>query len=307
MGKRGQPRASPRYGNRLGHAIFHWCIQRFGVVPAYVMLMLIIPYYVVFRPSARRSAAPYLRHRFPDLSPVQRLAATVKYFYAFGQVLIDQAAMGVLGADAFKVEFPGAGQLYESARARSGIVLLTTHAGAWQTSMASMDALNVPVHFHLRLEPHTTGRHFFDLAGNRKRFNIISPDGFLGGMVEMTNALNAGECAAVMGDRAWGGRTRRVPFLGDEADFPITPYHLALLTGADVGVLLTVRTGRCAYRIEHVRITQDQDFRSMPREEAIDLLLQRYVKCLEEYLERNPLMWFNFFDFWDDGEKSQAG
>lgn len=115
----------------------------------------------------------------------------------------------------------------------------------------------------------------------------------------MTNALDAGECVALMGDRAWGGRTRQVSFLGEGAEFPIAPYHLAVLTGAELVVLLAVRTGKFAYRLEHVRITEGFDYSSMSRDEAIAELLRRYVKCLEEYLAKNPLMWFNFFDFWN--------
>ncbi len=295
MAERG---GSPDYGGRAGYAIFHWCLRRLGVLPAYALLMVIIPYYVLFRPSARRSAAHYLTHRYPNMSRIRRLVTTVQYFKTFGRVLIDQAAMGVLGPDRFTVDFPDAQRLYRLARSGRGLILLTTHAGNWQTAMASMSDLDVPVHFHLRLEPHTGGRHFFDLAGDRKRFRIVSPHGFLGGMVEMTNALNAGECVAVMGDRAWGGRTRPASFLGQMAGFPITPYHLAVLTGAELVVLLTIRTGKCAYRIEHVRITGNGDCGTMSREEAIDKLMKRYVNCLEEYLAKNPLMWFNFFDFW---------
>ena len=37
----------------------------------------------------------------------------------------------------------------------------------------------------------------------------------------------------------------------------------------------------------------------MPRDQAVEELLGRYVATLEDYVQDNPYMWFNFFDFWD--------
>ncbi|MHC4696025.1 MAG: LpxL/LpxP family acyltransferase [Planctomycetota bacterium] len=297
---------SPDYGGHLGHAIFHWLIRWLGVRPAYVLLALVVPYYVIFRRSARQAAAPYLRHRFPQLSSLERFMKTVRYFYTFGQVLIDQAAMGILGPEYFTVELPGSETLHGLAHNDAGLVLLTSHAGGWQTAMAKMDALETPVHFQLQLEPHTAGRHFFDLAGQSARFHVISPSTYLGGMVELAHALHVGECVAVMGDRAWGGRTRTTPFLGEPAAFPIAPYRLALAAEADLVVLLTVRTGKCAYRIEQTRITKPADPTTLSREESVDALLRAYVRCLEDYVARYPLMWFNLFDFWNPGRENAS-
>ena len=78
----------------------------FGVKPAYAFLSLLMPYYVLIRASARKGAAPYLKHRFPGDSPLRRLWRTAVYFYKFGQVLIDQGVMGLLGRERFHVDFP---------------------------------------------------------------------------------------------------------------------------------------------------------------------------------------------------------
>lgn len=229
----------------------------------------------------------------------------VRHYYAFGQVLIDQAAMGVLGPARFSVDFPGAAELHHLAQERRGLVLLTSHIGNWQTAMANMGDLEVPVHFQLQLQDHTEGHHFFDLAGEQRRFRIVSPRGFLGGMVELAGALQAGECVAVMGDRAWGGKTQTATFLGEPAQFPITPYHLTVRTGSELVVLLTARTGKCAYRIEHTRITDADVLTGMSRDEAVTELMRRYVACLEDYVARYPRMWFNFFDFWSRSRENE--
>ena len=194
--------------------------------------------------------------------------------------------------------FPGERELYDLARTGRGLVLLTTHAGAWEPAMAQMDALDVTVHFQFQLEEHTAGRHFFDLAGQQSRFRIVSPSGFLGGVVELTQALRQGDCVAMMGDRAFGARTASVPFLGEPAFFPAIPYHLALRTGAEIVALLTVRTGERSYLIETFNLREGAPLENLTHEEAIRECLRRYADRLEGYLEKHPYMWFNFFDIW---------
>jgi predicted LPLAT superfamily acyltransferase len=294
--------ASPNYGGKLGFGFFHVLIRLLGVRAAYVWLGFVVPYYVLLRPSARRSASHYLRRRFPARGPAWRFFATIRYFFRFGQVLIDQGVVGIRGMDALRVEFPDERELYDRAHQRKGLVLLTSHVGGWQSAMACMRFLELPVHFQFRREAHTEGRHFFDLAGLSGAFRIVDPAGFLGGMVQMTGALAAGECVSVMGDRAWGARTLATPFLGAPAAFPISAYHLATVTGADLVALLTVRTGPLTYRIESRCLTDGLDRAALSREEAIAELLRRYAAFLESYLEKHPFMWFNFFDFWAEGK-----
>ena len=304
-GSSGKAHNTHAYGSRIGYGIFHLLIRATGPIPAYLLLAFILPYYLLIRTSARRSVYYYLRHRFPDQGRIRRLLTAAYYLYQFGKVLIDQAAMGILDRDCFHVEFPGRENLYNLAQKRSGMVLLTTHAGNWQTAMATMDHIGTRVNLLFNIA-NDEGRHFFDLAGQRDRFHFIPPSGFLGGMVEATNALKAGEVVAIMGDRAWGARTMEMEFFGEKAAFPITPYYLVAATGADLVVSLTVRTGRLSFNIGASHISSDRDWTQVPREEAVKTLLQRYVACLEEYLEKNPYMWFNFFDFWGANKKEIA-
>ncbi len=301
-GKKRRIRHSPDYGGKTGHLIFQWVIRRLGPRPAYVLLGFVVCYYALARQNARKSASYYLRHRFPGDGNVKRFFRTIYYFYQFGQVLIDQAAIGILGKDRFLIEFPESEKLLNLAKKRNGIVLITSHVGNWQTAMSSMEELELPISFLFQLEEHTKGRHFFDLSGEKNRFNTISPSGFLGGMIEVINALKNGECIATMGDRAWGTRTKRIDFLGEKAPFPIMPYHLISITGAYLVMPLIVRTGPLAFRIESTYLSEGTDWADwtkVPRDEAINVLSGRYVRALEGYLERYPYMWFNFFDFWN--------
>jgi len=291
--------SSPNYGGYWGHRIFQIVISFSGVVPAYILLLFVAPYYVLCRPAARRSASFYLRKRFPGDNRFLIFLRTFKYFYIFGQTLVDQAVAGILGEECIDFEFPDGEKLLRKINDRKGVILLTSHLGNWHIAMGTMGEFGYSVHFHFQLEEHTEGRHFFHLTDKRGKFKIISPTGFLGGMVEITNVLESGGCVAIMGDRAWGAKTARMKFLGAEAVFPISPYYLASITGAEIFMLLPVRTGKLSFRIDTVEITRGLDLKAMPRDAAVNTLLACYVENIEKCLESHPYMWFNFFNIWD--------
>lgn len=290
---------SPRFGGKLGKSIFNIALRWFGPSVTYFMLIFVIPYYVLIRKSARDSAYPYLSRRFPGQGPFKRLISTFRFFYQFGLVLIDQAAMGILGIERYEIDFPDEGKFYELAQKKRGIVLLTSHVGNWQVAMSSLGELKIPVHLIFKLDEQASDNHFFDLMNKRDQFHFIDPEGFLGGMVEAANVLKEGNCVATMGDRPFGAKTISTKFLGQDASFPLSPFQMAVTTGAYLVVLLTARTGKMSFHLDYEVISERFDLDNMSRDEAYQILLRCYVECLENYLDKYPYMWFNFIDLWN--------
>lgn len=292
------------YGNKSGYMIFRWSIALFGVRFAYVILVFVIAYYVIFRPSARRIASHYLRHRFPGISFLKRWWYTYKYYYHFGLCLIDQAAISILGIDAYRFDFVGADEVKTLAREGRGIVLLTSHAGVWQQAISTLDFINRNTYVNIRREYHSQTMGLDDFRKTKNELVIVSPDGFLGGLPELSTALLRGNLVAVMGDRVYGeGVGEKAIFLADEALFPLMPHHLSLTTGSDMIVLLTRRVGRQHFIFEATVKRITGELRDMDRSEARSALLRWYVGILEEYVEQYPFMWYNFFDIWENKRK----
>lgn len=291
------PKKASRYGHRAGHRIFRWVIRHLGVGPAYAVLVPVIGYYVFCRPSVVRAAAPYLRRRFPGRSRWGRLWLTYRHCYQFGLCLVDQAASGILGPESLRIEFPDAEVLRRLSGENRGLVFITSHVGIWQQAISVLGFMRRPVFLHLRRDAasESMGLAAFGEPGPR----IVSPDDFLGGIPELSSALTHGNIVAVMGDRGFGSATcARVGFLGEDAPFPLLPYHLALTTNSDIAVFLTSRIGRMRIRLRVDVIRMTPDWRDLDKEEARTRLLCRYAGLLEDHLREHPLMWFNFFDFW---------
>jgi predicted LPLAT superfamily acyltransferase/glycosyltransferase involved in cell wall biosynthesis len=295
------------YGSKWGIQFFYILIRFFSIHAAYYLLGLVVPFYAL-RPKIFREAGHYLKRRFPHDGLLRRCVRTMQYIYQFGLVLIDQAAMGLLGKDAFKVEFPEDYKLYNLAKESKGIVLLTSHVGTWQIAMAHMKCLGKPVNFIMHLDKNRPDLNFFDLSGDRNQFKIIDPVMFAGGMIPATNALLEKECVSVMGDRKMEWPTCNAPLLGEEAGFPLVAPQLAVVTDSDLVMFLTYRTGKLAYKIEYINLSLELAKEAgggerLTKKERVQRYVELYARHLESYVSRNPYMWFNFFDFWKKGPK----
>jgi len=92
-------------------------------------------------------------------------------------------------------------------------------------------------------------------------------------------------------------RISRASFLGEPAPFPQGPYILAHLLECRVYLMFCLREqGRYRIFFEHfaerIRLPRHE------REAALAKWVERYARCLEDYSQRAPLQWYNFFDFW---------
>lgn len=296
---RSKQRTAPDYGGKAGYGFFFFVIKHLGLWPAYFCLNFVIPYYIILRPAVRKSARYYLQKRFPEDSSLRLLLRTVKYLNEFARVLVDQAATGILGTEKLKVEFPESEKFYALAKGQESIVLLTSHFGFWQTAMAKMEEFPKPINFLLQVDKHMQGRHFFDLTGDKEKIKFIDPTGFMGGLIEATEALQRGECVSIMGDRVMGWRSSKSKFWGREASFPLTPHHLAVSTSSRLIMFMTLRTGTMSFRIKAIDLSREIEYSGSADKKAV---MQRYMDLyahyLEEFTEQDPYMWFNFFDFW---------
>jgi predicted LPLAT superfamily acyltransferase len=286
-----------KYGGKYGNAFFHHIIRRFGVTPAYLAVLgLAVPYYSVIRPSVRKSIYPYIERRFPGQNAWMRFVNSSRHLVNFSETLVDQAAAGILGTQRLNFDFPSGELLREVSRRRKGLVVLTAHVGNYFASMVMGQYLDIPMNVVIDTQNYQ-GNHFFDLTKEKIPFRIIPPT--FEGLITATNALRTGEIVALMGDRKDNTRTIEVNFLGSPVEIPATPYHLAYATGADVGVLLSARTGKLHVRMDFEVIRENSEWQNLGKEAAIHRMAQAYADRLERYVNRYPFMWYNFFDFWE--------
>jgi predicted LPLAT superfamily acyltransferase len=282
----------------LGHYIFYGMILLGGQIGAYLLLWPVITTYVICSRKIHRLTAPYLEKRFPGHGRLARWRDTHRIMLNFGRVLVDRAWLGLRRGAELRGRLEGREELLALADEGRGVVLLTAHVGNWQSAMAHLTGFRVPINSLMHYQEEAVAKHFFDLRRRKLPFRIIKSDSFMGGMIESTGALQRGEVVTVMGDRYAGGPFVEVEFLGSRVRLPAAPYALAAATGSPVAVLLAAKTGRRDYTLKLWAVFRPEPTDRENRRHDLEKWARRFAGALEDYLERYPYQWYNFFDFW---------
>ena len=93
------------------------------------------------------------------------------------------------------------------------------------------------------------------------------------------------------------GRVSHVPFLGQRAPLPQGPWVLAALLGCPVRLLFCLRTG-ANWEVAIEPFAERVVLARGDRQAMVDGYVARYAQRLEWWARRDPLQWYNFFDFW---------
>ena len=299
-GQDGKSWSARSVGSRWQHQFFYTLIRLAGRRTAYVMTAFVALYYVLFRPSVRARSRPYLSRRFPGRNALLRLWDSYRITVEIGEVLVDRAALGILGPGQLAVRHSRREDLMERIREGRGLILVTAHAGCWQFAMESLRMLDTPVSLLLHREEGDVDLHIFEHRGDDAAFRIIDPAGLLGGALEMLQVLKHGEVLCIMGDRAMGGdrSTVEVEFLGGRVRVPFTPYQLASATGAPVVVIFPYKSGPGNYSLRVAKVIRVPGGLGRTPE-AYRPYAEAFIRALEGFVADRPYQFFNFFDMWN--------
>lgn len=298
--------SSKSIGSRFQHGIFYALIRLGGRPAAYLLLRFVVLYYVLFSAAVRARSLPYLSRRFPRKGRLGRLLDCYRLSYGIGEVLVDRAALGILGTDRVTVSTTERAKVQELVLEGKGLIMVTSHVGSWQGAMAALGFVGTPVNLLIHRQEGDLDRHYFE-HGGKSPYRIIDPAGYLGGTLEMMAALKRGEIVCIMGDRAMGSESGTIfaQFLGGPVRFPFSPYKLAAASGAPVAVVFPIKTGTDSYALNLAKVLRipHQGGRSG---EPYRPYVEEYVAVLERFVEEHPYQYFNFFDMWENGEDAQS-
>lgn len=288
------------YGTNWGHAFFHWVIRVSGKRPAYFCLYFVVFAYVAFYPSVREHCRPYLTRRFPGIGQMGLFFRSYRLALNLGKILIDNAAMEILGPSCISADFRDPGDYDRLRVLDSGFIILMSHVGCWQVAISALSKLNRPVNLLMLTQEKKLNRH--GTTGQTSRFKVINPDQFLGGTLDILNVLKNNEILCIMGDRLFGNPAYALDmdFLGNKALFPFSAYKLAAIAQKPIVVLNTFKTGHSEYELALQKIIHVPAKRGKTGD-AYKPFAREYVSSLEAYTREHPYQFFNFYDMWGDG------
>lgn len=298
--------AARRRGNRLGLWFFKAAVRLFGLRGAYGLLYFVCPYYLLFDRAAVRGSLAYLRRRFPHDGTVKQLWHVYQLFISQGRSLIDRHYL-VAGLGKLDITLHGREKIAPLLEhPEQGFILLTTHMGNWQVAMTVLTAFNKPVCLLMRPEDNPAVKDSLQVDSQSAAVKVLSPESFLGGVVELLGLVQSGHIVSIMGDRSYGYTSVTVPFLGDLARFPCGAFSIAAAAGCPVVVLLSARQGLRTYRVDIAAVFRPAYAPGGNKRRQLQQWVGEFACMLEEYAQAYPLQFFLFHDIWAEATETTA-
>ena len=279
-----------------------------GLRCAYITLVPVAFYFMLFAPTARRSSRLYRNRFMPDhTSWLRLLVDDYLHFFSFGRILLDRISK--LADPKSPIQFTVAGQdnISDALAVGCGAVILSAHCGNWEAAshcLASNTA--VPVNIVMYEAHNGPMRQLHDNLQGNPKFRVINAGEGEQTSLHIIAALQRGEIVVMHGDRSMNDSTVTVDFLGDVARFPMGPHMVSAITGAPLIHVFSMREELYRYKIIVDKPLQLHFTAREHREDELKEWVGNYACRLEEILHKYPFQWHNFYDFWEDGSSGKS-
>jgi len=279
-------------GTVVGYKIFVFLIQKAGVKSAYVLLYFVASYYFLFLKKSNKAISYYFKERL-KYSRFKSKKMVFKSYYTFGQTIIDKISISAGMRNKFTYEFDGIQTLKQLLADKKGGVLISAHVGNFEIAehfLGDID-LNFQINLVTTDLEHSAIKNYLESVTQKAtvKFIIIKED--LSHIFEINAALANNELVCFTGDRYFeGSKFLTENLLGKEAKFPAGPFLIASRLRVPVVFVYVMKEPNLHYHL-YAREAEVKH-----RDEKG--LLKEYVKSVETILQKYPLQWFNYFDFW---------
>jgi predicted LPLAT superfamily acyltransferase len=280
-------------GTVLGYKIFVFFIQKVGIKFAYTILYFVASYYFLFLKKSNQAIFYYF-HRRLGYSKWKAKTMVYKSYYTFGQTIIDKIAISAGLRKKFTYEFDGIELLYKLLDDKKGGVLISAHMGNFEIAEHFLGELNADFHINLvttDLE-HSTIKNYLEKVTKKSNIKFIIINEDLSHIFEINAALARNELVCFTGDRYFEGvKALFDKLLNEEANFPAGPFLIASRLKVPVVFVYVMKEPNLHYHL-YAREAQVKH-----RDEKG--LLKEYISSVEMMINKYPLQWFNYFDFWN--------
>ena len=276
------------------HKALIGCFKVLPMALLYFFMALVVPFYMLFNHQGYLSIYHYL-HQRQGWGPLKAFGGCYVNHFLFGASLMDRFAS--YAGRKFRVKKTGLEVFDNLAGQEQGFIMLSSHIG---NSEMSGYMLSTPLK---RMNAITFPGEKATVRSNRDRMlevnniRLISADG-LDWLFTLNAALSDGEIVSIHADRLFGSsKALKVKILGAEAQIPMGPFNLAATRCLPVTAGFCMKTGFKSYEALQYRL-DTPEMETMSKTEKMDYLAARYAATVNAILEKWPLQWYNFFEFW---------
>lgn len=273
-----------------------WIALNIGYRAGRILLYPICLYFLIFSIDARRASAGYLRR---ILGRRPRMADLFRHYFCFAATILDRPYFLTGRFESYDIQIHGEEALLRLVDRGQGGILMGAHIGSFEILRCLADR---KAHIDLKVMMHrqTTQRinRILDELNPEHVGNVIElgrPDS----VMRAYDVIAGGGFVGILADRnSKGEKCAAVPFLGDEAMFPLGPAMLAAVAQCPIVTFFAIYRGGRRYDI-YFELLCDRapaDYRRKP--ESLTALVAGFAGKMEARCRDAPYNWFNFFEFW---------
>lgn len=293
----------PERSNMLMLRIMTWISLRLGRGPGRVVLHLIALYFLLFAPASRIASRRYLVRILKH--PV-RWTDIYKHFFAFASTIHDRVYLLNGRFDMFDIQVYGEDLMQQSIAEGTGMFLFGAHMGSFEVIRA-LGRQDVGLKVAMAMYEENARKINETLAAiNPAAQQDIIGLGHIDSMLKINDQLQQGTLVGMLADRTLGDDVmQQVTLLGSPAQLPLGPFRMAAILRRPVVFMVGLYLGQNRYEIHFEKLADFSTVGAGQRQAEIQRAMARYASLLEQYCERAPYNWFNFFDFWQTARSTE--
>ena len=243
------------------------------------------------RPGTRRLVDDNLRIIHPEWSDAERGRAARRVVHNFARSILLFLQMPFLDPKELFARCDLARLREEIDRLGPGsaFIIATAHLGPWELGGYCLAHLGHRVHTVALDHPSARVTKFFS---DRRAYLGLQAHPLTGSFPRLKEAVDRGECVALLIDRAYGNARKRFTFFGVETEFPLG--HLVLSARARVPVLTgaLVFDGKDRFRYVHGGTYRPDE--ELDEFEKLEALQAQCLRDLENIIRAYSDQWFHF-------------
>ena len=276
----------------LGRRIGHW------------LLYPICMYFLIFSLNARRASKQYLTRAFGRPA---RWHEVFQHYLTFAKVALDRIFLLSDRDDLFDIRTFGEQPVLDMAAKKQGAILLGAHLGSFEVLRAVSQRRRGTVVQMLMFEENARKLNAVLSKINANFKSNIIGLGKLDSMLKISEHIEAGELIGILGDRGISEAGQiAVPFFGDDAKFPDSPFRLAAMLRCPVYLMVGLYRGGNRYDLYFEPLIDGAPVGRNERDRVMRSWQRHYVERLEHYCRIAPYNWFNFYDFWNSDDDTKT-
>ncbi|MBU2938215.1 lipid A biosynthesis acyltransferase [Lacinutrix sp. C3R15] len=286
-------------GTVFGYKIFVFCMKNFGISSAYFILYF-VAFYFCFFASDSTKASYYYFHKRRKNSKLKSFLNVYKSYYVFGQTIIDKVAISSGLRDKFTYHFDGVELINQALKEKKGGILISAHVGNFEIAEHFFGELqeNASISILTTDAEHSNIKAYLESVTEKPKVKLILIQEDLGHIFEINAALARNELVVITGDRYIQGSKYLTQDLLDQiAKFPAGPFLLASRLKVPVLFVYVMKETNKHYHL----FTRKAE----AKHRDAQALLKEYTESVSWMLNKYPLQWFNYFDFWETLDKKK--